>query len=82
MLDLAEVVRIAVEFSSAEQEPGPRRSQRDRRLGPLEAAGYGLTQTRRPRRSWSPAGKTPDRHPYAWACYRGAEWPGSAPTPR
>ena len=46
MLDLAEVVRIAPEFSPAEQDRARAAAARDPRLRvALEAAGYGLTQT-------------------------------------
>ena len=46
MLDLAAVVRIAPEFSPAEQDRARAAAARDRRLAvALEAAGYGLTQT-------------------------------------
>ena len=46
VLDLAEVVRIAPEFSPAEQNRAHAAAARDRRLQiALSAAGYGLTQT-------------------------------------
>jgi hypothetical protein len=46
VLDLADVVRIAPEFSPAEQERAQVAARRDRRLPvALEVSGYGLTQT-------------------------------------
>ena len=46
VLDLAEVIRIAPEFSPAEQDRARAATTRDPRLKiALEAAGYGLTQT-------------------------------------
>ena len=46
VLDLAAVIRIASEFSAAEQDRARVAAFRDRRLAvALEAAGYGLTQT-------------------------------------
>ena len=46
VLDLAEVIRIAPEFSPAEQGRASTAAARDRRLAvALESAGYGLTQT-------------------------------------
>ena len=46
VLDLADVVRIAPEFSPAEQDRARAAAARDRRLRvALESAGYGLTQT-------------------------------------
>jgi hypothetical protein len=46
VLDLAEVIRISAEFSSAEQDRADAAAARDRRLQvALGAAGYGLTQT-------------------------------------
>ncbi len=46
VLDLADVVRIAPEFSPAEQERAQVAARRDRRLQvALEVSGYGLTQT-------------------------------------
>ena len=46
VLDLAAVIRIAPEFSPAEQERARTAAARDRRLAvALGAAGYGLTQT-------------------------------------
>ncbi len=46
VLDLAAVVRVDPEFSSAEQDRACSAAARDRRLSvALEAAGYGLTQT-------------------------------------
>ena len=46
VLDLAAVIRIAPEFSPAEQDRARAAAARDRRLRvALESAGYGLTQT-------------------------------------
>ena len=69
VLDLAAVIRIAPEFSPAEQDRARAAAARDRRLAvALEAAGYGLTQTLAAAPQlvarWEDA-KTDD--PYAWA---------------
>ena len=69
VLDLAAVIRIAPEFSPAEQDRARAAAARDRRLSvALEAAGYGLTQTLAAAPQlvarWQDA-KTTD--PYAWA---------------
>ena len=69
MLDLADVVRIAPEFSPAEQDRARAAAAGDRRLAvALGAAGYGLTQTLAAAPQlvarWADA-KTGD--PYAWA---------------
>jgi hypothetical protein len=69
ILDLADVVRIAAAFSSAEQDRARATADRDPRLAvALEAAGYGLTQTLAAAPQlvarWQDA-KTAD--PYAWA---------------
>ena len=69
VLDLATVIRIAPEFSPAEQDRARAAAARDRRLAvALEAAGYGLTQTLAAAPQlvarWQNA-KTAD--PYAWA---------------
>ena len=69
VLDLAAVIRIAPEFSSAEQDRARSAAARDRRLAvALEAAGYGLTQTLAAAPQlvarWQDA-KAAD--PYAWA---------------
>jgi len=69
VLDLAEFIRIAPEFSPAEQDRARTAATRDRRLAvALETAGYGLTQT------LAAAPQLVDRWqnaksdaPYAWA---------------
>ena len=69
VLNLAAVIRIASEFSAAEQDRVRAAAFRDRRLAvALESAGYGLTQTLAAAPQlvahWEDA-KTGD--PYAWA---------------
>jgi hypothetical protein len=69
VLDLATVIRIAPEFSPAEQDRARAAASRDRRLTvALESAGYGLTQTLAAAPQlvarWQDA-RTAD--PYAWA---------------
>ena len=66
VLDLADVVRVAAEFSPAEQDRARAAAVRDRRLAlALGTAGYGLTQTLAAAPQlvahWENAG------PYAWA---------------
>ena len=69
VLDLATVIRIAPEFSPAEEDRARVAASRDRRLAvALEAGGYGLTQTLAAAPQlvarWQDA-RTAD--PYAWA---------------
>ena len=69
VLDLADVVRIGPEFSSAEQGRARAAAARDPRLRvALSAAGYGLTQTLAAAPQlvarWQDA---QDANPYAWA---------------
>ena len=74
VLDMADVVRVAPEFSYAEQDRARAAAARDPRLQvALEAYGYGLTQTLAAAPQlvarWEDAQTA---HPYAWAVLSGA----------
>jgi len=60
VLDLAAIIRVKPAFSPAEQHRARAAAAPDPRLrAALESTSYGLTKPWPPRRSWSPAGRTP-----------------------
>ena len=84
VLDLANLVRIDARFSAAEQARARAAAARDPTAADrLGTAGFGFTRTWRPRRNWSPAGKSPRSLARTDGRCLPRRWmrPGSVPAP-